>query len=207
MSAQHSKVSAEWYTPPWLVERARRVLGEIAIDVASSHLAQSIVKAERWYSLDRTPWAPEVDGAPDRPWWCNPPTPAVTWWRGLMGGVRIVEGRLAPPVPGAFLLFNIDQLGRCEGWSLVPVCILRKRVPYLSTVEAVTELHAQAWRSECARARKAGKGEPAAPRPVVEVVPGLARGPQPPHGSAVLFPGCDPRKVREVFHDLGEIVG
>lgn len=59
----------EWYTPEKYIESARRVLGEIDLDPASSIAAQERIKAKKFYSKDD-------DGLKKR-WfgnvWLNPP--------------------------------------------------------------------------------------------------------------------------------------
>ena len=60
-----------WYTPPRYVEAARRVLGGIDLDPASSDEAQATVRAGTYYTVD--------DDGLARPWpsgarvWMNPP--------------------------------------------------------------------------------------------------------------------------------------
>lgn len=50
----------EYYTPPRIIEAARRVMGSIDLDVASSATANLIVKAGRFYTQDEDgltqPW-------------------------------------------------------------------------------------------------------------------------------------------------------
>jgi len=48
----HSSESNEWYTPAKYIESARRVLGTIDLDPASSEFAQKTVRATRYYGLD-----------------------------------------------------------------------------------------------------------------------------------------------------------
>jgi phage N-6-adenine-methyltransferase len=59
----------EWYTPPDIIEAAREVMGGIDLDPASCELAQSNVKAKRFYTVDddglAKKWAGNV--------WLNPP--------------------------------------------------------------------------------------------------------------------------------------
>jgi len=72
----------EAYTPAWLVNVARAVLGGIDLDPASCEEAQQTVQATRWYGLD--------DDGLERPWrdrvWLNPPWSAKKpWFRKLFG--------------------------------------------------------------------------------------------------------------------------
>ena len=66
----------EWYTPPDIIEAARRVLGDIDLDPASHVLAQTWIKAKTFYTV--------ADNGLERPWrgrvWLNPP-----YCRELMG--------------------------------------------------------------------------------------------------------------------------
>jgi len=59
----------EWYTPPEYIEKARRVMGSIDVDPASSALAQTIVNASVYYTI--------LEDGLDKEWngnvWMNPP--------------------------------------------------------------------------------------------------------------------------------------
>jgi phage N-6-adenine-methyltransferase len=59
----------EWYTPAEDIARARKVLGKIELDPASSDIAQETVKAERYYTKEQDGLAQEWGGNV----WMNPP--------------------------------------------------------------------------------------------------------------------------------------
>lgn len=44
--------NVEWYTPSWIMERIRRVLGGIDLDPASCEFANTIVQAKKFYTND-----------------------------------------------------------------------------------------------------------------------------------------------------------
>lgn len=59
----------EWYTPPEYIEMAREVMGDIDLDPASNELAQSWIKARKYFTKDddglRQEWKGNI--------WNNPP--------------------------------------------------------------------------------------------------------------------------------------
>jgi len=65
----HNSGENEWYTPPDIIERARRAMGAIDCDPASSQLANKNVKADIYYS--------SKDDGLNQKWkgrvWLNPP--------------------------------------------------------------------------------------------------------------------------------------
>lgn len=68
--ALHSSVTNEWCTPPWVLGRARALMGGIDLDPASCEAAQQYVKARRYYT--------EEDDGLSLGWvgqsvWLNPP--------------------------------------------------------------------------------------------------------------------------------------
>lgn len=86
-----------WYTPPWLIEKARTVLGAIDLDPATCEAAQAVVKAAHYYT--------EHEDGLVQPWygrmWINPPYSAPTPW------VRRAIGEyLAGHIDAAIILTN-----------------------------------------------------------------------------------------------------
>ena len=59
----------EWFTPSIYVEKARRVLGAIDLDPASCALAQQVVNASRFFTLEDDGLDQDWEGAV----WLNPP--------------------------------------------------------------------------------------------------------------------------------------
>ena len=59
----------EWYTPPYIIEKAKLVLGTIDLDPASCEYANRTVGASKIYTAE--------DSGLEKPWigrvWCNPP--------------------------------------------------------------------------------------------------------------------------------------
>lgn len=64
-----SHKSDEWYTPAEYVEAARKVLGQIDLDPASSEVANKVVKAKKFFTKEDDGLAHEWYGKV----WLNPP--------------------------------------------------------------------------------------------------------------------------------------
>ena len=120
-----SQETAEWYTPVWVIEAARLLLGGIDLDPASSALANEIVQAETFYS--------QADDGLVHAWngriWLNPPYngDAALWSR------RLVEEYRASRVTAACLLVYA-KLGYDwfeDLWTHFPTCFFRKRISFV----------------------------------------------------------------------------
>jgi phage N-6-adenine-methyltransferase len=131
----------EWYTPPDIIEAARRVLGDIDLDPASHVLAQTWIKAKTFYTA--------ADNALERPWrgrvWLNPP-----YCRELMG--PFVDKLLAEHASGVVEEALLLTHGCTDtGWfhaaarASPAFCLLSGRVDFItpSGDKAASSTHGQ----------------------------------------------------------------
>ena len=93
-------------TPAHVIELHRRIHCTIDIDLASDAQAQKIVRARRYYSLEKP--CPLVVTLPPDPGtvWCNPPGPSenvIRFW-------QIWCSCVARGAEGSFLAFSVDHL-------------------------------------------------------------------------------------------------
>jgi len=124
--------SAEFYTPPELIELVREVLGQIELDPASHDMPQEWIKASRFYR--------EEDAGHARLWiantvWLNPPygknasgrsVPAV--WAAKMR--RDYESGYFGQ--GLMLVNSAPGYNWYEDlWTRYPVCCLRDRLRFI----------------------------------------------------------------------------
>lgn len=145
LNNRHSSKSNTWTTPPYIIEPARVVLGNIDLDPASSAWSNKIVKATHFFTK-------KVDGLKHR-WihpyrkfnpcsiWLNPPG---GWHNGRVGDSEVKHWWLKTlsewrePYFGhmLFLAFSIEALQTtqvdCE-YSLCdfPTVIFNRRVSYI----------------------------------------------------------------------------
>lgn len=89
----------EWYSPPHVVAAARRVLGGIDLDPATSPEANGVVRAARYYTA--------ADDGLVRPWrgrvWMNPPYAARLVRRFT---AKLIQHHRAGDVPAAIVFVN-----------------------------------------------------------------------------------------------------
>jgi phage N-6-adenine-methyltransferase len=121
----HNSGENEWYTPPDYIEAARMVMGGIDLDPASCELAQTNVRAGRFYTAD--------DNGLDKKWignvWLNPP-----YSKDLIGpfAAKVVEE--SQRFDQAVILVNnaTDTAWFHQIASVASaVCFLRGRVKFL----------------------------------------------------------------------------
>lgn len=130
---QHSNKSSEWYTPSWILDAAREVLGHLDLDPASSIVANETVQASQWYSernsgLGKHWWTDEKKPASI---WLNPPSPAILWWKELMFNTRFKYTKHA-----LFMAYNVQLAQVSQGKDVpsildFPVCWFSKRVRFI----------------------------------------------------------------------------
>lgn len=132
---EHNSGNNEWYTPSYIVEAARRVLGAFDCDPASSDFANTLIGAKTYYTeqtngLDRShPWGSRV--------WMNPPYGRALMgnfceelcWRVTIGEVReaCVITNNATETKWAQTLFSISSAQ----------CFLSSRVAFLDRMGRV----------------------------------------------------------------------
>lgn len=97
MALMVSQNTVEWYTPPWVLDEARKVLGSIDLDPASNETANAWVQATRFYA--------KADDGFMRPWagrvWLNPPFDETERWAR-----RLEAAYVDGDVTAALLLVN-----------------------------------------------------------------------------------------------------
>lgn len=135
--AEHLSVNNEHYTPAFVVDAARTVLGRIDLDPASCSLANRTVKADRYFTQRDDGLAQEWGGRV----FLNPPGGRVgcisgqkKWWRKL--AAEYAAGRVTAAI---YLGFNMQilqtsQVGSTADTALpmqFPMCIPSRRLKFL----------------------------------------------------------------------------
>lgn len=133
MNIQHSSRSDLWYTPTYLVEMCRLVLGDIELDPASDEVANEVVQAKRIFT--------EEDNGLLQDWdtegsiFLNPPggklgnkSLAIEFWKKLM----VSEFKHA-----IYMGFSVEHLATsqrkgCKSMLQFPCCIPAKRIHFVS---------------------------------------------------------------------------
>lgn len=124
MSVLTSQATQDRYTPPNIINRARKCMGDIDLDPASADMPQRWIQAWYYHTLERPatkPWFGRV--------WLNPPFNDATKWVD-----NLVQRYTCGDIEQAVLLVN-SALGYKwfeELWRLVPVVCLRDRVCFIA---------------------------------------------------------------------------
>lgn len=143
---RHSSKKSDWITPPWLIEAAKKVLGRIDLDPASSARANKIVGADHYFTKRdnglKKPWRSPVQGVAYTSIWLNPPG---GWHNNVWGDseIRYWWGKtLFEQQQGEYfghqlwLAFSIEQLQVTQvkfSLSLLdfPTCVLSRRTNFI----------------------------------------------------------------------------
>lgn len=146
-----SHASAEWYTPPYIIDLVREALGEIDLDPASAEFPQTWIRATEWWTaadqpLAKESWlltAPEAGAhysyAPRV--FMNPPygkhagkSQMERWSRKLVAQYELGY------VHSAVMLVNSTHGYKWyeELWSRHPCCLARERISFLQPDNTTT---------------------------------------------------------------------
>ena len=143
-----SKESVEWYTPSYIIEMAREVMGNIDLDPASHPIPQQWIQAKQYYQFDLTGFKPDPSWSTqvlkhrlkhlslaqmlEQPqWtgrvWLNSPFDSTTAWiRRLihdydLGGLEAI----------ALVNSNLGYKWFEDLWNAYPVCCARERIRFV----------------------------------------------------------------------------
>lgn len=213
----HSKESVNHYTPAGIIERARDVLGRIALDPASDAFANETVQATTFYAregLFRNWYGPLFLNPPGKS--DDNPGGASAWWHKL-----IAEWEMARAANHAwsaiFVGFSLEILQTCQSKSYrhplsFPTCVPKRRLRFeVNATELYTDLKRQVEVAELAAlpdsvARLTAK--------LAKVESALKRGERrfpgnsPTHGNfitCVTDDGFVADRFRRTFKDIGVI--
>jgi ParB family chromosome partitioning protein len=134
-----TKGENEWYTPPQYIGAARRVMGGIDLDPASSDKAQELVQATVYYTKDddglKRPWSGRV--------WMNPPYSKDLIWPFCE---RLCEFVASGDVSEAVVLVNnATETAAFQRMAELAqaMCFHAKRIKYLNVDLEVAETPVQ----------------------------------------------------------------
>lgn len=192
----HSSNSSDWFTPPYILNKAGAVLGGIDLDPASNPVANQLVQATEIFTeaedgLSRT-WLNN--------WFCNPPYgPRITdkW---------VSHAVAQAPHSSGILLLNAttDRKWFQQLWQF-PICFLYRRIRFYETYEQWRDTFVKGW------IKKNGfsPGEADIPTPTHTLFDGsIVLGRQPTHGNVLVYVSNRPNVGRFDMEmgDIGHIV-
>ena len=177
-AARHSCESPEWYTPAPIVEAARRVLGGIDLDPASSDVANQIVRAARYFTADddglRQAWTA-------RSVFVNPPGGLVPqFWDALLRGW--CQQTFACAI---WIGYSLEQLQTLQSRACTPLafpfCVPQRRIAFVE--------------NEGRRVARIEKQRAAGAKPKAASSPS--------HGNYICYLGSEPARFVQAFRPLG----
>ena len=126
MRSLKSSKSTEWYTPQPIIDAAREVLGRIDLDPASSEIANRVVRAEQYFTIEQDGLRQEWRGH----LWLNPP-----YSRKAGAFVKkAFEAHVRGQVTEAILLLNGYSYDASWFWPMwgFTLCFARNRIDFYS---------------------------------------------------------------------------
>lgn len=186
LTGQHSSASAEWWTPPEIVDPVR-ALWPIDLDPASCQEANRVIGAARFFTVKDDGLAMTWDAETV---WCNPPSKrgensAWAWWVYAAGQWAIgIATRILFQVFNPSSFFQIAQ--EKARAACVPTPQQCARVEFRDRVEYL-------------------RASPTLALPGVDLVG--VRGDAPPHGSALLLLTDSAEEIRafaDAYAHLGD---
>jgi len=116
----------EWYTPPEYIELARKVLGEIDLDPATSQAAQKFIRARAWFTKQtdglKQNWCGRV--------WLNPPysQPEILYFVGKL----LAEWEAGRVSSAILLTHNYSDTGwfQAAAAACTALCFTRGRIKF-----------------------------------------------------------------------------
>lgn len=124
LKKSNGKTNEEWYTPPDIIERVRRTLEFISLDVASCEAAQKIVKAKRYFDKEDNGlsqfWKGRIFG--------NPPYGKMTklFLQKCIESPHVDEAVFLVNRTGAAWYIDLLELGYFKA-----ICRVKKRITFL----------------------------------------------------------------------------
>lgn len=137
--AKHSNQSNEHVTPPAIIEAARSVMSGIDLDPASSPLAQTFVKARRYYTRETNglaqPWRGRI--------FLNPPGKEIghTLTTGpKLFWLKLIDSFKEDAVEACYVAYSLEQLQQSQKWTELhmlkfAICIPNSRLSFYKAVE------------------------------------------------------------------------
>lgn len=129
MTVLTSQGTQEWYTPPHIIDLVREALGSIQLDPASCEVANSIVRADHYFTYSDTENGLFKDWIADT-LFLNPPFDATPVWLA-----KLTKAYDAGAVKQAIMLVNSAPGYRWfeAMWRKHTVCMLRERLRFIAS--------------------------------------------------------------------------
>ena len=201
--ALHSAKTPRWGTPQWVIEAARKLMGSIHLDPASSEEFNFYVKALMIYRQQDNGLASECVWGGNV--FCNPPGGLVNeFWQ------KLCLGYWSKDIEKAFWVgFSVEQLCTLAGETNHPMdfstVILRKRLNFNQQITVPN-----GTTQDITLSLVDHEGNPYTEESSIFTPDGTTRediqeGTSPSHGNYLTAMGCDPLEFERLFGPYGKI--